>query len=144
MNTTSVRTRIVKAISIIAAAFVLMISNPLTSNANGINNDKKPASLKDEQVSVQYIGTNDNHVIFKVEFENPTAQKFWMIVKNDAGEVIYHKQFSDVHFSKSVYIQKDEADMIHPTFVIRNGNNEVVRQFEINRTVVENTVVTKL
>jgi hypothetical protein len=28
--------------------------------------------------------------------------------------------------------------------VIRNGNNEIVRQFAVNRTLTENTVVTKL
>ena len=140
MNTNFVSTRVVKAITVAVAAIVLFVSNPLTSQANG---GKKTAILNDEQVNVTYVGTNDNSVVFRVELENPTAAKFWLIIKNDNGEVVYRKQFSDAHFVKSVYFQKEEAD-IHPTFVIRNGENEIVRQFAVNRTVTENTVVTRL
>jgi hypothetical protein len=142
MNTNSVSTRVVKVIVASLAAIVLFISNPLTSQASG-GNHKKTATLTDEQVNVQYVGTNDNSVVFRVTFENPTSEKFWLIIKNDAGEVVYRKQFNDAHFAKSVYFQKEESD-IHPTFVIRNGENEVVRQFAVNRTVTENTVVTRL
>ncbi|HTI09842.1 MAG TPA: hypothetical protein VL832_14840 [Puia sp.] len=142
MNTISVSTRVVKAISVAVAAIVLFVSNPLTSLANG-GDHKKAATLTEDQVNVQYVGTNDNSVVFRVAFENPTAEKFWLIIKNDNGEVVYRKQFSDAHFAKSVYFQKEESD-IHPTFVIRNGDNEVVRQFAVNRTITENTVVTKL
>lgn len=141
MRTNSVSTRVVKAISVAAAAIVLFISNPVTSLANG--GDHTKTVLTEAQVNVQYIGTNDNSVVFRVEFENPTAEKFWLIIKNDNGEVVYRKQFNDAHFAKSVYFQKEESD-IHPTFVIRNGENEVVRQFAVSRTVTENTVVTKL
>ncbi|MHA4806485.1 hypothetical protein ACX0G9_00190 [Flavitalea flava] len=143
MNTKSVSTRVAKTIFVGLTAVVLLVSNPLTSHAGGISNDKKPALVTDEQVSVQYIGINDNNVVFRVQFENPTAQKFWLIIKNDAGEVVYHKQFSDAHFAKSVIFPQEEAN-INPTFIIRNGNNEVVRQFAVSKTVVENTVVTKL
>jgi len=140
MKNNFVSTRVVKALSIVAVAAVILVSNPLNTFANG--GDKK-ITLNEEQVSVQYIGSKDNSVVFRVEFENPTAAKFWLIIKNDAGDVIYRKQFSETHFAKSINFQKEEAD-IHPTFVIRNGDNEIVRQFAVTRTVTENTVVTKL
>jgi hypothetical protein len=143
MNITSLSTRVSKAALAALTAVVLIVANPLASNANGIYSDKKPSPVSEEQVSVKYVGANDNNLIFRVEFENPTAQKFWLIIKNDAGDVVYHKQFNDAHFSKSVYFTKDEND-INPTFIIRNGNNEIVRQFAVSRTVVENTVVTRL
>ena len=133
--------RVVKAILVAAVAAVIFISNPLASLANGGKNDK--AKLNDEQVTVQYVGANDQHVVFHVDFQNPTNEKFWLIIRNDAGDVVYRKQFSDVHFSKSVYVQKEEAD-IRPTFVIRNNANEIVRQFSVTSTVTESTVVTKL
>lgn len=143
MNTNFVSTRVVKAFSIVAAAVVLFVSNPLTSSANEGHPNKK-AGLTDAQVTVQYVGAKDDNVVFRVEFENPTTDKFWLIIKNDAGEVVYHKQFSDAHFSKTVYFQKDEAE-IHPSFIIRDSNNnEIVRQFSVNTTVVENTTVTRL
>ena len=143
MNTNSLITRVVKGIAVAFAAVVILVSNPLTSQANGGGINNKKASLTDEQVSVKYQGTSDNNIVFKVEFENPTAEKFWLIIKNDNGDVVYHQQFTDTHFSKSVFFQNTDSE-IHPTFVIRNGNNEIVRQFAVNRTLTENTVVTRL
>ncbi|HWK07351.1 MAG TPA: hypothetical protein VNS58_27150 [Puia sp.] len=141
MNTKSLSTRVVKALSVAAVAVVLLVSNPLTSLANGGNNKK--ITLNDDQISVSFVGTNNDYVVFRIAFENPTVEKFWLIVKNDAGDVIYRKQFSDAHFAKSVSLQKEDADM-HPTFIIRNGNSEVSRQFAVTRTITENTVITEL
>ena len=137
-------TKLVKALAAVLASVVILVSNPLTSQANGGGINSKKSSLTDEQVSVKYQGTNENNVIFKVEFENPTAEKFFLIIKNDNGDVVYHQQFTDAHFSKSVFFQNTDSE-IHPTFIIRSGNNnEVVRQFKVNRTLTENTVVTRL
>jgi hypothetical protein len=132
--------RVVKAISVAALAAVFFISNPLASLANGGKNDK--AKLNDEQVTIQYVGANESHVVFHVDFQNPTAEKFWLIIRNDAGDVVYRKQFSDAHFSKSIYFENEGE--IRPTFIIRNNSNEIVRQYAVTRTVTEQTVVTKL
>jgi hypothetical protein len=141
MKHSSLSTRVVKALSVAVVALIFFVSNPLTSLANSGGNKK--IGLNEEQVSVQYIGTNNNFVQFRVEFANPGAEKFWLIIKNDAGDVIYRKQFSDAHFAKTVSLQKEGADM-HPTFVIRNGDSEIVRQFAVTSTVTENTVITEL
>jgi len=122
-------------------AVVVFFSNAASANEGG---SKKASSVTEEQVSVKYQGTTENNIIFKVEFENPTSEKFSLIIKNDNGDVVYHQQFSDAHFSKSVFFQNTDAQ-IHPTFIIRTGNNnEIVRQFAVNRTLTENTVVTRL
>lgn len=141
MNT-NLNSRVAKALVAAIVAVVVFISSPMTSLANGGKHNK--VALNDEQVSVNYIGNDDQNVIFRVEFKNPTAEKFWLIIKNDAGDVVYRKQFSDVNFAKSVYFQKDESTDMHPTFIIRNAANEVVRQFAVNTTLTESTVVTKL
>lgn len=131
------KSNFVKTLTVAAVAVVFFASSAFA------NEGGRKAGLTDEQVNVQYVGATQNQVAFRVEFENPTAEKFWLIIRNDAGDVVYRKQFSDVHFSKSVFVLRDEAD-IRPTFVIRNNSGEVVRQFAVTSTVVENTVVTKL
>ncbi|MBN9384647.1 MAG: hypothetical protein J0H74_28090 [Chitinophagaceae bacterium] len=128
---------VVKTLTVAAVALVFFASSAFA------NDGSKKAGLTDEQVNVQYVGSTQTQVAFRVEFENPTSEKFWLIIKNDAGDVVYRKQFSDAHFSKSVFVLRDEAD-IRPTFIIRNSAGEVVRQFAVTSTVVENTVVTKL
>ena len=136
-------TKVVKAIVGALTAVVVLVSNPFSSQAGNGGVDSKKNSITDEQVAVKYLGTNDNNVMFKVEFDNPTAQKFSLIIKNDNGEIVYHQSFTDSHFSKSVYFENADSE-IHPTFVIRNDKNEIVRQFSVSQTFSENTVVTAL
>ena len=133
---------VVKALAVLATALVVIVSNPLASQANG-GSKKTTTTLNDEQVSVKYVGTTDNHVVFQVNFENPTGEKFSLIIKNDNGDVVYHQQFNETHFAKNVYFENTDTD-IAPTFIIRNANNEIVRQFRVVKTVTENTTVTSL
>jgi len=136
-----INSRVVKAITVTIVAAVFFISNPIASFANGGKNEK--AKLTEEQVTVQYVGANENHLVFHVDLKNPTGEKFWLIIRNDAGDVVYRKQFSDAHFSKTIYFENEGAE-IRPTFIIRNNENEISRQFAVTKTVTENTVVTKL
>jgi len=131
---------VAKIIAVAFTAAVVVVSNPLSTLANGGENRK---AATEEQVSVKYAGTSNNTVAFKVEFENPTGEKFSLIVKNDNGDVVYHGQFSGAHFSKNVFIADTDSD-IHPTFVIRTGTSEIVRQFQVSKTVTENTIATQL
>jgi len=136
-----------KAVSkIIAVAFtavVVLVANPLVSHANG-GGAKKVSSLTDAQVSVKYVGTSNNQVVFQVVFDNPTGEKFALIIKNDAGDVVYHQQFNETHFAKNVYFENTDNE-IQPTFIVRGANgSDVVRHFQVVKTVTENTTVTSL
>jgi hypothetical protein len=131
---------VVKAIAVVATALVVIVSNPLASMANG---GGAKASINEAQVSVKYVGTDDNRVVFQVQFDNTTGEKFSLIIKNDNGDVVYHQQFSQTHFAKNVYFENTDGE-IEPTFIIRNANNEVVRQFHVVKTITENTTVTSL
>lgn len=133
---------VAKILAVALTAAVVVVSNPLTTLANGGGNKKAPAT--EEQVSVKYQGISNNAISFKVEFDNPTGEKFSLIIKNDNGDVVFHQQFNDAHFAKNVYFENTDAD-IHPTFIIRTANNnEIVRQFQVSKTVTENTTVTLL
>ena len=135
---------VARIIAVALSSIVILVSNPLASRANGGRTDNKKASLTEEQVSVKYVGSENGQVVFHVEFENPTAEKFALIIRNDNGDVVYHQQFTDAHFSKNVYIANVDSD-IEPTFIIRGANsNEIVRQFRVSRTITENTTVTQL
>ncbi len=134
---------VVKALVVAATALVVIVSNPLASHANGGGNHNKKASLTDEQVFVKYVGTTDNHVVFQVQFDNPTGEKFALIIKNDNGDIVYHQQFTETHFSKNVYFENTDAE-IDPTFIIRGNSSDIVRQFHVVKTVTENTTVTVL
>jgi hypothetical protein len=137
MNT---KNHTVKVIAIALTA-VMFFANPLTGKAN--DGSKKPSTTTESKVSITYQGTNDNSLVFKVDYENATGGKFWLIIKNDNGDVVYHQQFSDVHFSKTIYFQDTNTE-INPTFVIHANNSDIVRQFQVNKIITETTVVTGL
>jgi len=135
-----INSRVVKAITVTIVAAVFFISNPIATLANG---GTEKGKLSEEQVSVKYVGANEQHLVFHVDLQNPTGEKFWLIIRNDAGDVVYRKQFSDAHFSKTIYFENEGAE-IRPTFIIRNNEGEITRQFAVTKTITENTVVTKL
>ena len=133
-------TKVVKATAV-ALTSIVLLSNPFPSEANGGNGKNSPT---EEQVSVKYEGTKGNSIVFKVEFTNPTAEKFSLIIKNDNGDIVYNRQFTDANFAKTVTFENTDAEM-HPVFIIRSASNgEIVRQFSVSKTVTESTVVTRL
>jgi hypothetical protein len=140
---TIVMKAVARIIAVALSTIVILVSNPLASQANGGRTDSKKA-LTEEKVSIKYVGSENGQVVFRVEFENPTSEKFSLIIRNDNGDVVYHQQFNDTHFSKNVFIANVDSD-IQPTFVIRSADNsEIVRQFRVSKTVTENTTVTRL
>jgi hypothetical protein len=132
-----------KIVSAFFLGSALLVATPFSSNAN---NDKgKVTAISEDQLSVQYTGSNENSVMFRVKFQNTAAQKFSLIIKNDVGDVVYQDQFTTADFNKAVHILKD-GEFNKATFIIRVGNQQIEQRFVINRNteVVENVVVTKL
>lgn len=142
MKTNLVSTNLVKAFAALLATGVLMISNPLTSQAGVGRNEKPILSLSATPVTVKYIGHNENSLIFSVSYENPLADQFWLILKDDAGNIIYRQQYNDVRFYREIRIEND-GSAIRPTFIIRKGNEESVHKFVVNVATTQEVVVTK-
>jgi hypothetical protein len=129
-----------KSASILAAAFLLSLS---AASVNAAPIIEKIISPVDQAVSVNYVGATENNIVFHLEFNNTAGEKFWLIIKNDAGDVVYQQAYKDAHFSKTIRLPKEEGEM-HPTFVIRTANDQVERKFVVNRKVSEKVTVTKL
>jgi len=135
---------VLKTIAVAATAAVLFAGSPISSFANTVSEKNKTVNYGPESaVNVQYIGADEKMFEFKVEFENPSAQKFTLIVKNDDGTVIYSKEYSDVHFAKTIHLMKEgmDAQNIYPTFAISVGTRLVQRSFSIEKKLTENVIV---
>ena len=132
----------VKSMATAAAVALLFVSNPLTSLAGTVK-EKEKSSVTDDQVTVKYTGADASTYLFRVEFSNPSAQKFSLIIKNDDGVIVYSEKFSDVSFDKTFHLPKEGTD-IQPTFIIRTTNGDVKRSFSVSRKVTEDFEVTTL
>jgi len=129
-----------KSASVVAAAALLSLGSANLQAAPVI---EKIISPTDKNVNVTFVGATDNSLVFHLEFENKTGEKFYLIVKNDAGDVVYQASYNDVHFEKNIRILKEDSE-IHPTFVIRTANEQVERKLSVSRKTSENFVVTTL
>jgi hypothetical protein len=129
-----------KSVSVLATAAALFVSNP--SNANSTT-DKKHVQPIDGQVSVQYTGSNSKTIVFRLTFENIKAEKFWLIIKNDAGEVVYEEQFNDIHFDKNIFLDVEESK-VRPTFVIRTEDQSFERTLSVTRRTSTNAGTAKV
>ncbi|GGH63039.1 hypothetical protein HNQ91_002613 [Filimonas zeae] len=127
-----------------AIAFLVAIASVVFAGKANAAEVKDNAAVLEKQVSVKYEGNAENSVVFRVAFENPTAQKFTLIIKNDAGDVLYTGQFNDANFSKAVHLLKEASEM-NPVFVIRSGNQKVEQAFKVsvNANLESEVVVSK-
>ncbi len=129
-----------KSAPVLAAALLLSLGSASVHASPII---EKIVSPVDQEVSVNYVGVTENNFVFHLNFDNKSGEKFWLIVKNDAGEIVYQQAYKDAHFSKTIRLPKEEGE-IHPTFVIRTANEQVERRFVVNRKISENVIVTQL
>jgi hypothetical protein len=129
-----------KSVSVLAAAALFTLGTAKLQAAPII---EKIITPTDKQVTVNFVGVSQNSLVFHLEFDNKSGEKFWLIVKNDAGEVVYQNAFNDVHFEKNIRIAKEDSEM-NPTFVIRTANELVERKFSVKNKVSENLEVTTL
>jgi hypothetical protein len=144
MKATMIRSTIAK-LTVVSLAVVMLIASPVTTKANN-NKEKEVTAVAAKQVSVQYTGTEAGNVLFRVKFDNPTSQKFSLVVKNHLGDILYSGQFNDSSFSKTVrFVTEDEEEMT-PVFIIRIGNQQIEQSFSINKNTeaTEEVIVTKL
>jgi hypothetical protein len=129
-----------KSASVLAAAAMLTFGAAKVHAAPVIERIISPT---DKQVTVNFVGSTDNSLVFHVEFDNKTGEKFYLIVKNDAGEIVYQNAYNDVHFEKNIRISNEDSE-VKPTFIIRTSTEKIERRFEVSRKVSENFVVTTL
>lgn len=128
---------VVTGISVVA-----VLVSPFVSKANtGIDS----VAEKEKQSYVQYLGTSESSIWFNVKYANPTGEKFYLVIKNEDGDVLYQSSFTDVNFSRKIKLLIEEQD-INPTFIIRKGSEQVAQSFQVNSAtrVTEHVVVTKL
>lgn len=130
--------------TVYCAVIAVLVSLASVSAKANTNKEKEAVTIAEKQVSVEYTGYNDNSVVFRVAFENPTAQKFSLIIKNEAGDVLYQGSYSDKSFSKAVHLLKEDSEM-NPTFIVRVGSQRIERTFKVNTTssATEEVVVVK-
>ena len=85
----------------------------------------------DTAVTVRYLGTQDDMLIFNVSYSNPDGSRFLLTVKDQDGTQLYQSLFSDKSFYKQFRLPKADKDRI--VFVIHDYRDaDVVKTFDVS------------
>lgn len=93
---------------------------------------------------VRHVGNNAETMVFEVQFDNTTGDKYSIAVKDDNGSVLFQDVYSDKKFDRKFRLPKTNDRRL--SFVIKNLKENNTQTFEINTNtrVIEEVVVTKV
>jgi hypothetical protein len=95
--------------------------------------------------TVQYLGMQDDMIVFNVSYPNPDGNKFVITVKDQYGTALFTGAYNGKAFYKQFWLPKTDRDKI--VFVFHNGKEaDVAKTFEVNvnSRYVQDVAVRKL
>lgn len=102
--------------------------------------------LSGENTNIQFEGSTSDALLFKVHINNEKGDNFTITVKNNNGDILFTKSFSDVNFQKQFKVLKGDQDGNHYYFTITSSNKNLEDSYEISTVshVVEDVAINKL
>ncbi|AXY76902.1 hypothetical protein D3H65_24225 [Paraflavitalea soli] len=94
--------------------------------------------------SVKHIGNPEGSVVFQVQYDNQAGEKFFLIIRDNDGNVIYQDTYSDKKFDKKFQLPQGETDKLQ--FIIKGPRNNTIQTFEVktHSRMIEEVVVRKV
>jgi hypothetical protein len=89
------------------------------------------AGPTDNAATVKYLGTQDDMIVFNVAYDNPQGSKFLVTIKDQDGNQLYQRFYSDKSFYKQFRLPKTDKDKV--VFIVRKGQEApLVKTFAVN------------
>ncbi len=120
--------------SILAATLFFASQNAAIAN-NSITYAKTEKALS-ENASIKYVGSNDDNLLFNVQFNNVNNEKFTLLVSDENGETMYSVFSKDKNFTKTFALPKS-LDLNKINFTIRTNEGTYRQSFSINIATIE-------
>lgn len=99
-----------------------------SANAQQAQSGSQP---KDSAATVNYLGSDEDMIVFNVSYSNPEGNKFQLVIKDQDGVQLYQNYFSERSFYRQFRVPKGDKEKI--AFVIRDKRGaETVKTFEVN------------
>lgn len=94
--------------------------------------------------TVKHIGNPPGSMVFQVQYDNQSGDKFSLIIKDNDGAVLFQDVYSGKKFDKKFQLPQAQADKLK--FIIRGIGNNHLQTFEVNTNtrLVEEIVVKKV
>jgi hypothetical protein len=106
----------------------LFLLSVAAANAQSTTSGAGPT---DNATMVKYLGTQDDMIVFNVAYDNPQGSKFLVTIKDQDGNQLYQRFYSDKSFYKQFKLPKTDKDKV--VFIFRNGQEApIVKTFAVN------------
>jgi hypothetical protein len=98
----------------------------------------------EDEVTVRYLGTDEQSLIFNVKYANADASKFFVTIRDADGTTLYQNSFTDISFNKRFSLPKTESNKL--VFIISDKQSNYNETFEITTKtrVVEDVLVNRI
>ena len=102
--------------------------------------------LADDKSSIQFIGNTADALIFKVHVNNEKSEDFTLMIKNENGDILFSKSFSDSNFQKQFKVLTDDDESKKYYFTITSKNRDIDETYVITALThtVSDVVINKL
>lgn len=144
MKRTFVKTVSQKFIPALIVAASLFAFAPVQSMANN-NNHPIEIISNENTASVKFTGSTDNALFLDLKVNNPSGDKFKLVIQDNDGTVLFTKEYTDTSFAKKIKILKDE-DNSRYNISIHSTNKDLENNFAVSTVskTTEDVIVTKL
>lgn len=94
--------------------------------------------------TVKHIGNPRGSVVFQVQYDNMTGDRFSLTIKDNDGATLYQDTYTDKKFDKKFQLPQGEADKIK--FIIKGIKTNHIQTFEVNTNtrVIEEVAIKRV
>ena len=102
--------------------------------------------LSGDKSSVQFAGSTGDALLFKVNINNEKSDAFTVTIKNENGDLLFSKSFSEANFQKQFKLLKGEQDGDRYYLSITSDNKNLEETYVISAStrMVDDVEINKL
>ncbi|MFP5041940.1 hypothetical protein [Parasediminibacterium sp. JCM 36343] len=126
-----------------AALFLSMQASAANVNLGTISDNEIHAdSLKANKLDVKYLGNSSNGLEFDVRYNNAKGNTFSFVIKDENGEVLFEKKYTNKAFYKKVQLPRiDEVNKLSFSIVTDNDYTLQTKDIVIKTKYIEDVLV---
>jgi DNA/RNA endonuclease YhcR with UshA esterase domain len=96
------------------------------------------------QPLIQTVANSEGDNIVQIKWDNPTGERFAVVVRNKAGEILFNEVYSEQKFDKKFRLPLKEDDGLILT--LRTLKGKTISSVQINNNIrtVEELVIRKI
>lgn len=88
--------------AIVLAGIIITNTQPVLANKTAISNTPAPV--------VEFISSGDTGTILSVQYKNELKQKFTLLIRDEAGNTVYRKEYNAENFAKTFQLVNENSE----------------------------------